>query len=214
MISRPVVIAALILAAFATVGVGLVSATYLGTKERIAANERLALLRKLHAVVPADSVDNDIIKDRIEVHDPQLLGTDTTAVYRGRKDGKPVAAVYATIIPSGYSGPIKLLVAVRHDGTLGGVRAVAESETPGLGDNIDDAKTDWILQFNGKSLGDPPLKMWKVKRDGGYFDQLTGATITPRAVVKAVHNSLKYFSQHRDALFAPTATKTEAPPHG
>ena len=120
MSSRPILIASLVLASFAILGVGLVSATYEGTKARIAENERLSLLRKLQAIVPEDTVDNDMITDRIQVHDKELLGTAVTNVYRGRKGGEPVAAVLSPVVPDGYSGPIKLLVAVRNDGTLGG----------------------------------------------------------------------------------------------
>jgi electron transport complex protein RnfG len=206
-------LAALVLGAFAILGVGLVSATYEGTKERIAYNERLALLRKLQAIVPAETVDNDMVTDRIIVEDEELLGPDPVAVYRGRKDGEPVAAVFAAIVPDGYSGPIKLLVAVRSDGTLGGVRVVSHKETPGLGDRIEEDRSDWILGFKGKSLEDPPPAQWKVKRDGGAFDQFTGATITPRAVVKAVKNTLLYVQRQGQAIYAePSATVAENTP--
>ena len=92
----------------------------------------------------------------------------------------------------GYSGPINLLVAVNVDGTLSGVRVVSHKETPGLGDKIETNKDDWILGFVGKSLSNPSEALWKVRKDGGEFDQFTGATITPRAVVNAVREVLKY----------------------
>jgi electron transport complex protein RnfG len=199
--SRPIILAALILGAFAILGVGVVSATYEGTRERISQNERLSLLRKLQAIVPADSVNNDMYSDRIEVHDRELLGAESTYVYRGRKDGNPVAAVLTPIVPDGYSGPIKLLVAVHQDGTLGGVRVLSHKETPGLGDKIEEDRTDWILGFAGKSLHNPPLEQWQVKRDGGVFDQFTGATITPRSVVKAVKNTLLFVQRHGAILY-------------
>jgi electron transport complex protein RnfG len=202
----PIVIAAVILGAFAILGVGLVSATYEGTKERIAHNERLALLRKLEAMVPAESVDNDMIADRIEVHDRELLGSDTTIVYRGRKGGEPIAAVLTPIVPDGYSGPIKLLVAVRRDGSLGGVRVVSHKETPGLGDQIEEEKSDWVYGFEGKSLENPPITQWAVKRDGGYFDQFTGATITPRSIVKAVKNTLQFVQKQGESLYLEQPT--------
>jgi electron transport complex protein RnfG len=106
------------------------------------------------------------------------------------------------VVPDGYSGPIKLLVAVNYDGTLGGVRVISHKETPGLGDKIEESRSDWVLGFNGKSLTDPLLEKWKVKRDGGIFDQFTGATITPRSIVSAVKHTLLYERDHRDALYA------------
>jgi len=210
MTRHPALIAAFILTAFAVAGTSLVAFTYQATKEQIAASERELLLRSLHAIVPAESVDNDMASDTIEVSAPDLLGSKKTLVYRGRKQGKPVAVVLTTLVPDGYGGPIQLLVAVRYDGTLGGVRVISHNETPGLGDKIDESHTDWIYHFTGKSLGNPPEAQWKVKRDGGVFDQFTGATITPRSVVKAVKNTLIYVRDHRDALYVPNP-KTAAP---
>ncbi len=207
--SKPIIIAAVILCAFAILGVGLVSATYEGTKQRIANNERLALLRKLQAIVPAESVNNDMINDRIQVYNRELLGANSTTVYRGRMDGKPVATVFTSIVPNGYSGPIKLLVAVRVDGSLSGVRVVAHKETPGLGDKIEEERSDWVLGFEGKSLGNPPLIDWAVKRDGGVFDQFTGATISPRSIVNAVKKTLLYVQRLGDSLYRQEQTPTE-----
>ncbi len=209
MVRHPVVLAAFVLGLFAVVGTSLVALTHDLTAERIAANERAALLRSLHALVPPEAHDNDIATDVITVTDPRLLGTETpVTVYRARMGRQPVAAVLSPVAPDGYSGSIKLLVAARYDGSLGGVRVIAHRETPGLGDGIEAERSEWILQFAGLSLREPRQPLWKVKRDGGVFDQFTGATITPRAVVKAVKNSLLYFDAHRDALFAlPEAPK-------
>ena len=193
----------LILALFAVAGTGLVAFTHLQTADRIAQNERLALLRSLNALVPADSIDNDIISDKMFLDDPEKLGGDRIQVYLGRKQGRPVAAVFGSIVPDGYSGPMKLLVAVRMDGSLGGVRVVSHKETPGLGDKIELQKSDWILDFNDRSLTNPNLAGWGVKRDGGVFDQFTGATVTPRSIVKAVKNTLLYFRENGERLFAP-----------
>jgi len=138
------------------------------------------------------------------VDNPTLLGSDKPVpVYRARKQGKPVAAVIAAVAPGGYNGNIFLLVGIYQDGSLAGVRIVRHIETPGLGDSIDEQKSDWILSFSGKSLQKPQKNRWKVQRDGGEFNQFTGATITPRAVVKAVYNSLVYFKQNRELLFSP-----------
>jgi len=206
--TKQIGIAALILGAFAILGVGLVSATYQVTKQRIADNERQALLDKLQAVVPPQEVDNDMVTDRIEVHQPDLLGPGPTYVYRGRKNGQPVAAVLTTVDPDGYSGPIKLLVAVRTDGTLSGVRVVSHKETPGLGDKVEEERSDWVFSFNGKSLGNPPQEKWGVKRDGGHFDQFTGATVTPRSIVNYVKNTLIYVQRHGSELYRPAPATT------
>jgi electron transport complex protein RnfG len=212
---HPVVLAALTLGLFAVTGSSLVAYTYQQTADRIAANERDSLLRKLHALVPPDTIDNDIIEDRVTVNDPARLGDDSTRVYLGRKQGQPVAAVFTSLVPDGYSGPIKLLVAVRTDGSLGGVRVVSHKETPGLGDKIEERRSDWIYDFQDKSLTNPGIKRWKVKRDGGDFDQFTGATVTPRSIVEAVKQTLLFFKDHGDRLFVETVgEKTTRPaPH-
>ena len=199
---RPVVISAVFLFLFAVIGSGLVAFTHDNTAEQIAENQRRALLRSLNELIPKDQYDNDVYTDILYVHDSDLLGTDEAVpVYRARKGGWPVAVVLAPVAPDGYNGNIRLLVAVRLDGTLAGVRVLAHRETPGLGDNIEADRSDWILGFAGKSLNNPRQDRWKVKRDGGAFDQFTGATITPRAVVKAVKNALLYYRANADKLF-------------
>ncbi len=119
--------------------------------------------------------------------------------------------VYSSIAPNGYNGPIQLLIGVYANGHLAGVRVVKHRETPGLGDAVSITYSDWILGFNDKSLSNPEPGKWKVKRDGGIFDQFTGATITPRAVVNAVHNALLYFEKNQDTLFSkkPDNAETE-----
>jgi electron transport complex protein RnfG len=197
-----ILISGLVLAAFAVVGVTLVAVTHAATAGRIAANDRMTMLKKLEAIVPAGSIGNDPIADRIEVQSQDLLGSASTNVYRVRKEGEPVAVVLNPVVPDGYAGPIKLLVAVMRDGSLGGVRVVSHHETPGLGDKIEEQRSDWVLGFAGKSLGDPSEVQWKVRRDGGVFDQFTGATITPRSVVKAVANTLRFVQTQGEQLYA------------
>lgn len=197
-----------ILAAFAIIGAGLVGVTYETTKERIAANEREFLLRSLHELIPTDRQDNDMFSDAISVESQEWLGSkEPVMVYRARKSGEPVAAVIAAHAPDGYSGTIKLLVAVNHSGELAGVRVVSHKETPGLGDSIEIARSNWIKQFDGLSLDSPEKKGWKVKKDGGEFDQLTGATITPRAIVKATYRALVYYRANRERLFEQVAAQ-------
>jgi len=202
------IIAGLALGAFAVGGVSLVAVTHGLTFERIAANERAATLRKVAAIIPGEQMDNDPLQDRIEVSAPDLLGGTTSRVYRIRGGGKPLAVVLDPVIPNGYMGPIKLLISILADGTLGGVRVLAHKETPGLGDRIELAKSDWILGFTGKSLKNPPEAQWKVKRDGGVFDQFAGATVTPRSIVRAVRDTLRFVEQRGASLYEQPAMVT------
>ena len=191
-----------LLALFAIAGTGLVALTYENTKERIAQAEREALLQKLHSIIPPSEHDNDIFSDYIIVSSPKLLGPSTEVyVFRARMNSQPVAVLITPTAPDGYSGSIKLLVGIRFNGDLAGVRVLEQKETPGLGDGIEEHKSNWIYQFNGLSANNPDLKSWKVKRDGGQFDQMTGATITSRAVVKAVKKTLEYYDSNKDFLF-------------
>lgn len=199
---KQILISGFLLWLFAVMGTALVSYTQQQTQQLIAANERKVLLRNLYALLPADKLDNDIAQDVIEIPPSPLLGTrSVTPVYRARKDSEPVAAIFNAVAPDGYSGNIRLLVGVYDDGTLAGVRVVKHAETPGLGDAVEVRKSDWILGFNDKSLADPEPEMWKVKRDGGAFDQITGATITSRAVVNAVENTLEYYQLNKESLY-------------
>lgn len=213
MLGKNMITAAVILGVFALLGAGLVGTTYEGTKEQIAANEREFLLRTLNEMVPARAYDNEIYTDTIQVRSKQLLGSEEAqTIYRARKNGKPVAAIITTTAPDGYNGKIKLLVAVDLAGQIGGVRVLSHQETPGLGDAIEAEKSDWINDFYGHSLHAPDPQGWHVKKDGGIFDQFTGATITPRAVVKAVYKALIFYFLNREALFAPPEAIKEIPP--
>ena len=199
---KHILISGFLLWLFAVVGTTLVAFTQQETIELIADNEKRALLRNLYALLPADQLDNDIAQDSIQLPASELLGSETsTMAYRARKNQQPAAIIFNTVAPGGYSGNIHLLIGVYLDGRLAGVRAVKHNETPGLGDAIEERKSDWILGFNGKSLENPQPDQWKVKRDGGEFDQITGATITPRAVVNAVKKTLEYYQLHRERLF-------------
>jgi electron transport complex protein RnfG len=197
----PILISGVLLGLFGVLGAGLVGLSHEGTAERIARNEREALLHQIHVLVPREQIDNDMLNDVIEVSAPDTLGVEKTRVYLGRRNGEPVAAVLSPVSTPGYAGPIQLVVAVRYDGTLAGVRVLSHRETPGLGDKIEEERSDWILGFDGKSLLDPRPSEWKVKRDGGVFDQFTGATVTPRTIVRAVKTALEYFDANRLDLF-------------
>src|SRR5690606_7176675 len=200
---RKSLLGATLLAVAAAVGVAIVAYTFEHTAPQIRENEREVLLATLNEVLPANEYDNALVDDAITVTDPEMLGTtQPVTVYRAFRGGEPVAALFTSVAPDGYSGEIRLLVGVRADGRLSGGRVLAHKEPPGLGDPIEIRRSDWITSFDGRALGDPPLERWKVRRDGGVFDQFTGATITPRAVVKAMRNTLIYFERHREELFA------------
>lgn len=207
----PIFIAALVLGGFAVAGVTLVALTHAAMDKRIMENTRLAMQRKLESIIPEGQGNNDPLEDRILVHAPDQLGAPGTRVYRVRKDSAPVAVVLTPVVPDGYSGPIELLVSVLADGTVGGVRVLTHHETPGLGDQIEELKSDWVLEFNGKSLRSPSEENWAVKRDGGAFDQFTGATITPRAIVAAVKKTLLFVRSQGDLLYTQPSVSAQPP---
>lgn len=208
--TAPIVLAAVVLSAFSVTGVALVAVTHQLMDGRIAENQRVAMQTKLKSIIPDGQFDNDPLEDLVQVSARDLLGAENTRVYRVRKAGEPTAVILDTVVPDGYAGPIQLLVSVLRDGTIGGVRVLLHHETPGLGDKMEERKSDWVLSFDGKSLSDPTPERWAVKRDGGEFDQFTGATITPRAIVHGVKNTLIYVQQQGDTLFAPSTNSIAA----
>ncbi len=202
---------ALILGVFAMVTVGLIAVTQQGTAERIADSQRRVQMSALNEILPHDQHDNDLLEDSFEIFDRLQLGHITpTVAYRGRQDGEVVAVIMPVVAPDGYSGRIDLLVGVRANGELAGVRVLGHRETPGLGDKIELNKSQWVLSFNGRSLTMPAPEGWGVRKDGGDFDQFVGATITPRAVVQAVYRALLYFEENRASLLE----LTEEPANG
>lgn len=199
---RDILISGAFLWLFAVAGTALVAVTEFTTADAIVENERQLLLRNLYALLPAEQLDNDIASDTLELPAAPLLGTESiSTAYRARLQGEPVAVIFNSIAPNGYSGKIHLLVGVNRDGSLAGVRVIKHAETPGLGDGIEIRKSPWIRSFDGKSLDNPDAGGWRVKRDGGEFDQLTGATITPRAIISAVRNTLLYYRHNADMIF-------------
>ena len=205
--------AALTLAAAVGIAVAVLAMVHEATRERVAASDRARRVTSFDRLLGELRHDNDLIADRIMVSDSELLGTTAPVpAYRARLAGAPVAAILETVAPDGYSGSIRLLVAVTPDGRLLGVRVLEHQETPGLGDAIEERKSDWILAFTGRSLADPPRERWKVRKDGGDFDQFTGATVTPRAVVTAVRNTITYVEKQGANLFEPADAVTAAEP--
>jgi electron transport complex protein RnfG len=185
----------------------MVSASHEFSKERIAANRRARLLANLNSVLDPALRARDLSTVRISVTDKELLGgNEPVDVYITEDANEPLAAVFATTETEGYNSTIHLLIGVSRDGALTGVRAVSHRETAGLGDAIDIQKSKWITQFDGKSLETPAPERWAVNKDDGAFDSITGATVTSRAVVKGVKNTLLYFARHRDELFTAAAS--------
>lgn len=199
-ISRSMLKNVLVLGLFAIGTVGSVALLQQGTATRIAAAEREAQVRALAEILPAGSYDNHLLDNRLELNAPELGHRSPQSAYLALKGDQPSALILPVTAPDGYSGAIHLLVGIFADGRLAGVRVLGHRETPGLGDKIELAKSDWIRSFEGKSLSDPNEDGWAVKKDRGEFDQFAGATITPRAVVKAVHGALRYFDKHRAQL--------------
>jgi electron transport complex protein RnfG len=173
------------------------------TRERIERNEQAWITQRLDALVPPDRYDNDPLSDRISVVAPDLLGSSyPVIIYRARRNGVPVAAILRPVAPDGYRGPIGLLVAIAYDGTLIGVQVIEHQETPGLGDAFERRQPQWLDGFRGRSLTSPAQNRWTVRKDGGEFDQFTGATITPRAIVKQVRRTLEYYAANKERVFA------------
>lgn len=174
------------------------------TASRIAANVAAEQLRALRAVLAAGSYDNEPHLDAIRAQNPDLLGSpESLPVYRARLGTKPVAAVLTVVAPNGFAGEIRLLVAVGTNGQLSGVRVIEHTETPGLGDKIEAEKSGWILRFQGLDTRYPASADWTLKRDAGNFDQISGATVTSRAVLMAARNAVVYFAANQDEIFAP-----------
>ncbi|MFC6634669.1 electron transport complex subunit RsxG [Microbulbifer taiwanensis] len=211
MLKRSMMSNAAILTLFALVTAGTLAITQITTREPIERAVRAASAKALLEIIPLDRHSNDILVDTYPIPRPywNLLGLPQGGdINLAREDDGAVSAVIIpAVAPDGYSGPIKLLVGINRDGTVAGVRVTAHAETPGLGDKVDLKKSDWILQFNGKSLQDPTRDLWKVQKDGGTFDQFTGATITPRAVVTKVREVLEFVAQHREQIFSAPVSK-------
>lgn len=192
---------------FTVIGTAILAFTFNLTYELIAQSEERAKLKLINQVAPQSRYDNELIKDTITLAASAQLGTEQdTVAYRGRLKGQPSIIVLEAIAPDGYSGKINMIMAISYDGTVSGVRVVTHKETPGLGDYIDIAKNQWISLFSGASHTRYQEGDWRVKKDGGQIDYMAGATITPRAVAKAVHNALHYFEDHREQLFAENAS--------
>ncbi len=192
-----------IIAAFCT---SLVAITWQLTAERIASNKKEWLERNLQPALAGLFFDSPVTESMLLIPPPhELPGSETAIIYRVYAGEEPVAALFVVSARDGYAGPIRLLIGIAMDGTVTGVRVLEHRETPGLGDRVEITKSDWVLQFDGHSLRDPAAPRWAIKGDGGDFDELTGASVTPRAIVNAIRETLSYFDANRVAVFAAPA---------
>ncbi len=186
---------------FAVACTAAVSLVHLLTKDRIELQAQQQLIRQLNETIDENRHDNEMFRDCIIAPQDNEDGLSIDVVYRARMNNSPVAAAIKTVAPDGYNGNIELLIAVNLDGSVSGVRTLLHKETPGLGDKIELRKSDWITKFSGKKVHDENDSRWDVIKDGGMFDQFTGATITPRAVVKTVRKTVDYFKANQDVIF-------------
>ncbi|UCV27285.1 electron transport complex subunit RsxG [Ferribacterium limneticum] len=204
---------AAILFVFVIIFTGLLSGAYLWTKPAIEASAAEEKMKLVDEVLPRSEYDNALLEDTVTLPaTAELTLTDPSQLYRARKDGKPVALVFEAVAPDGYAGKIRLIIAIRANGEVAGVRVTQHKETPGLGDYIEVKKDKnkarpWITQFNAMSLAQVADKDWKVRKDGGRLDYYAGATVTPRAVSKAVLKAVKWAEINRDRLFAEGAAQ-------
>ncbi|PTO73755.1 electron transport complex subunit RsxG [Vibrio splendidus] len=192
----------LVLAIFACASTGLVAVTHYLTKDQIKQQEQAQLRSVLNQVIPHDLHDNELFSACTLVEAEELGTEQAMPAYIATLNGEPSAIAIEAIAPDGYNGAIKVIVGMKIDGTILGTRVLSHRETPGLGDKIDLRVSDWILSFAGKQVTESNLDRWKVRKDGGDFDQFTGATITPRAVVKSVKQAVQYVNQNNQALLA------------
>ena len=199
---------AVLLGGFSTLATALLVAGNIATRDDIKARQKEDLLRSLNQVIPTEHYDSDLLHQPITIPDSK---GDNLTIYRGLK-GMQVNALAWEVVGKGYAGDIRLIMGIDAKGEVLGVRVLAHAETPGLGDKIEIAKDDWILSFNDHSLANTTSKEWHVKKDGGKFDQFSGATITPRAVVTAVHDGLVFFNQHTDELLSPPVINSDDEP--
>ncbi|MFM2396427.1 MAG: hypothetical protein RLZZ434_1009 [Pseudomonadota bacterium] len=194
---------AAIMLAFAFIGTLLLASVFDVTRAPIEDSEKAARLSLFKEILPAENYDNDLLASQVTIAPNALLGNRLPSIANVAKQKQQTAGVILEAIAhDGYSGDIKLLIAIRADGSISGVRVLAHKETPGLGDYIDIAHGNWIKLFDNESLQKTPLEKWQVKKDGGQYDYMVGATITPRAVVKSVKQALQFYQQNKQTLFA------------
>ncbi len=200
---------------FAVITGGTIAVTQQLTADRIEEQQARAEAAALYEIIPESVHDNNLLNAIILLPPSNRVAIRGPVIARvASQDGEPVGLILPAVAPDGYSGDIHLLVGINLSGEILGVRVTGHRETPGLGDRIELKKSDWILSFEGRSLENPEPRQWNVKKNGGVFDQFTGATITPRAVVRAVEDTLLYFHEHRPEIVASARSLTSSEASG
>jgi electron transport complex protein RnfG len=200
------------LSLFAIITAGLIALTQVITKDKILEQIAQARTKALLEIVPAGEFDNNLLDNVFWIDAEAELGLkEAGEVFVALQQGQPKYFILPLIAPDGYTAPIRLIMSVDLAGTVIGLRVIEHKETPGLGDKIDIKKSDWVRLFEGRSLENTAESGWAVKKDGGEFDQLTGATITPRAIVRAIYKGLQYFKTHQTELLAAAGFSESAP---
>lgn len=196
---------ALLLGTCTLVASFLLSTGDIGTRDAIKLRAEEDLKASISQVIPAQLHDNDLLQNTLSISG---ANGEPITVYQGSVQGSTTALAF-TVSSFGYGGKISAIMALNPQGEILGVRVLSHVETPGLGDKIEVAKDDWILGFDGLSLQTPSADKWAVKKDGGHFDQFSGATITPRAVVKAVKSGLELFAGRKAELLRQAAESNQ-----
>ena len=198
---------------FAIITAGLIALTQVVTKDRIADQIKQARSKALLEIVPVGQFDNDLLDDAFWIEAGKQLGLkEAGEAFVALSEGRPRYFILPLVAPDGYTGPIRLIMSIDMAGSIIGLRVIEHKETPGLGDKIDIKKSDWVRSFEGRSLDNTAESNWAVKKDGGDFDQMTGATITPRAIVNAVYKGLRYFQNNQSELLLAAGLDTTKQP--
>ncbi|WP_417226323.1 electron transport complex subunit RsxG [Amphritea sp.] len=203
---------ALGLSIFAVITSGAIALTQISTQDQIKLNEREARAKALYQIVPKDSIENNLLEDTLSINEPALTGSTVPVdLFRARRNGQVTTVIIPVTAPDGYTGNIDMIVGINADESVAGVRVLAHKETPGLGDKVELKKSTWLHGFDGQRYNGDDDPSWAVKKDGGRFDQFTGATITPRAVVNATARAIHYFREHKTALLEARSNLNSTP---
>ncbi|WP_409522745.1 electron transport complex subunit RsxG [Nitrincola sp. MINF-07-Sa-05] len=198
------------IALFAAVTAGVIAVTQVMTSEHISLNKQEHRARALYEILPRE-LDDQLHRQSLQISAPELGFAEPITAYQSIVDGEVAAVILPATAPDGYSGDIRLLVGIWRDGRVAGVRVLEHKETPGLGDKVELAKSNWILAFDNKAMDSSNDSRWRVRKDGGDFDQFTGATITPRAVVRTVARTVQFYESRRPELLSPVVIQDSTP---
>lgn len=198
------------LATSVVLAIAIIALVHQCTTGKIDNTQTQFLNNQIEQLLLPESYDNNPANSVIHLSSPELGSNEKLPIYRASLAGNPSGSVITAVAPDGYNGDIHLLIGLSYSGNVIGVRVTKHNETPGLGDDIDIKRSDWISAFDNLQTGQMAMQQWQVKRDGGSFDQFTGATITPRAVVHAVHRVVRWHAQAKEIIYAPATAPANA----